>query len=181
VWSFAELSTVSRRGATSASRSSAMSAIAGAGPEVPQPVPVCPRAGTQRVAISNRRLRFAGDGKVRFTYRDYAAHAQDKELTLPAPEFLLYVVPRGFMRNCQRGHQLRRCRELFGIGKAAQTHTDPAPPTAEAGALRRTRPSPRPRSVRTVVGACASSPSSRPLATMRSDQAQAERLKNAAA
>jgi hypothetical protein len=32
-----------------------------------------------------------------------AAHAQDKELTLPAPEFLrrflLHVVPRGFMRT----------------------------------------------------------------------------------
>jgi hypothetical protein len=99
---------------------------------------------THRVAISNRRLRFVGAGKVRFTYRDYAAHAQDKELTLPAPEFLrrflLHVVPRGFMRirhygltaNSQRGHQLRRCRELLGIGEAAHTPTDPATPTAES-------------------------------------------------
>ena len=96
------------------------------------------------MAISNRRLRFAGDGKVRFTYRDYAAHAQDKELTLPAPEFLrrflLHVVPRGFMRirhygltaNCQRGKQLRRCRQLLGIGEAAHTPTDPAAPTADS-------------------------------------------------
>ena len=71
--------------------------MAGAGPEVPQPVRVCRRAGTQRVAISNRRLYFVGAGKGRFTYRDSPARAQGKELTLPAPEFL-----RRFLLNVAR-------------------------------------------------------------------------------
>jgi hypothetical protein len=99
---------------------------------------------THRVAISNRRLRFVGAGTVRFTYRDYADHAQDKELVLSAPEFLrrflLHVVPCGFMRirhygltaNCQRAPRLQRCRELLGLGQAAHTPTDPATSTAES-------------------------------------------------
>jgi len=57
---------------------------------------------THRVAISNHRLRFVGDGSVRFLWKDYTDHTAHKELTLPAAEFLrrflLHVVPRGFMR-----------------------------------------------------------------------------------
>ena len=39
------------------------------------------------MAISNRRLASSATA-VRFTYHDYAAPAQEKEMTLPAPEFL---------------------------------------------------------------------------------------------
>jgi hypothetical protein len=39
---------------------------------------------THRVAISNRRLRCVGDGKVRFTYRDYTAQLRDRQLLDPA-------------------------------------------------------------------------------------------------
>jgi hypothetical protein len=97
---------------------------------------------THRVAISNRRLRSVGAGAVRFTYRDYADHAKDKELVLPAPEFLrrflLHVVPSGFMRirhygltaNCQCAPRLQRCRQLLGIGETTRPQTDltAAPP-----------------------------------------------------
>jgi hypothetical protein len=81
---------------------------------------------THRVAISNHRLRFVGDGMVRFRWTDYADHDRKKEMTLPATEFLrrflLHVVPRGFMRirhygllaNCRRTHKLARCRQLLG-------------------------------------------------------------------
>jgi hypothetical protein len=93
---------------------------------------------THRVAISNRRLLFVGDGVVRLRYRDYADHSRTKEMTLPALEFLrrflLHVVPRGFMRirhygitaNRHRQTKLTRCRELLGasapIAPAASTN-----------------------------------------------------------
>ncbi len=82
---------------------------------------------THRVAISNRRLLFVGDGVVRFTWKDYADHNATKAMTRRAEEFLrrvlLHVVPRGFMRirhygivaNRHREQQLRRCRELLGV------------------------------------------------------------------
>jgi len=89
---------------------------------------------THRVAISNRRILFVGDGLVRFEYRNYADHSRTKQMTLPAGEFLrrflLHLVPKGFMRirhygitaNCHRQRKLARCRELLG-------HTQPPPTT----------------------------------------------------
>jgi hypothetical protein len=86
---------------------------------------------THRVAISNRRLLFVGDGIVRFTWKDYANHDAHKEMTLPAAEFLrrflLHVVPHGFTRirhygivaNRHREQKLRRCRELLGVPPVA--------------------------------------------------------------
>jgi hypothetical protein len=86
---------------------------------------------THRVAISNRRLLFVGDGVVRFRYRDYADHSRSKEMTIPATEFLrrflLHVVPRGFMRirhygitaNSRRQEKLARCREILGSAQPA--------------------------------------------------------------
>ena len=82
---------------------------------------------THRVAISNHRLLFIGDGLVRFAWKDYADHDTHKEMTLPAAEFLrrflLHVLPRGFMRirhygivaNRHREPKLARCRELLGV------------------------------------------------------------------
>ena len=86
---------------------------------------------THRVAISNRRLLFVGDGIVRFAWKDYADHNAHKEMTLPAAEFLrrflLHVVPRGFMRirhygilaNRHREQKLAQCRELLGAAAPA--------------------------------------------------------------
>jgi len=83
---------------------------------------------THRVAIVNHRLLFVGDGIVRFTWKDYADHSAQKEMTLRAEEFLrrflLHVVPRGFMRirhygllaNRHRAQKLARCRQLLGVG-----------------------------------------------------------------
>jgi hypothetical protein len=115
---------------------------------------------THRVAISNRRLSFVGDGVVRFAWKDYADHNAHKEMTLPAAEFLrrflLHVVPRGFMRirhygivaNRHREQKLMRCRELLGVaviapsqepieshdidshGEAVDADNDGAPPLA---------------------------------------------------
>jgi hypothetical protein len=82
---------------------------------------------THRVAISNDRIGFVGDGIVRFAWKDYADHNHWKEMPLPAQEFLrrflLHVVPRGFMRirhygllaNRHRTQKLARCRALLGV------------------------------------------------------------------
>ena len=90
---------------------------------------------THRVAIANHRLVFVGDGAVRFRWKDYADHNAQKEMTLPAAEFLrrflLHVVPRGFVRirhyglvaNRHRKQKLARCREVLGV---------PVMPPAEA-------------------------------------------------
>jgi hypothetical protein len=92
---------------------------------------------THRVAISNRRLLFVGDGVVRFSWKDYADHNATKEMTLTAEEFLrrflLHVVPRGFMRirhygivaNRRREHKLPRCRELLGVPTPQEPLTMP--------------------------------------------------------
>ncbi len=91
---------------------------------------------THRVAISNRRLLFVGDGIVRFAWKDYADHSAHKEMTLSGAEFLrrflLHVVPRGFMRirhygilaNRHREQKLARCRDLLGVPTIAA----PEPP-----------------------------------------------------
>jgi len=101
---------------------------------------------THRVAISNHRLRFVGDGIVRFVWKDYAAHHTHKEMTLPAAEFLrrflLHVLPRGFMRirhygilaNRHRQHKLLRCRELLGgPAVSASAGASETPATATHG------------------------------------------------
>jgi len=57
---------------------------------------------THRVAISNARLVFVGDGVVRFRSKDSAAEGSTKIMELPAAEFLrrflLHVVPPHFVR-----------------------------------------------------------------------------------
>ena len=57
---------------------------------------------THRVAISDHRLIAMRNGKVSFKYKDYRDHSRRKTMTLDAVEFLrrflLYVLPKGFMR-----------------------------------------------------------------------------------
>ena len=57
---------------------------------------------THRVAISNRRLVAFDNGRVSFTWKDYAHGAAPKRMTLETHEFirrfLLHVLPDGFQR-----------------------------------------------------------------------------------
>jgi Putative transposase/Transposase zinc-binding domain len=105
-----------------------------------------------RVAISNARLVFVGDGVVRFLYKDYAAAGVTKTKQLPAEEFLrrflLHVVPPRFVRirhfgllaNRARQEKLARCRQLLAVVAAAATSALPTPTreTSAAGAAEAT-------------------------------------------
>jgi hypothetical protein len=84
---------------------------------------------THRVAISNGRLLELDDGRVTFSYKDYAASSEIKTMALETREFarrfLLHVLPRGFVRvryygflaNCCRTEKLALCRRLLSEGK----------------------------------------------------------------
>ena len=100
---------------------------------------------THRVALSNDRLLRLKDGRVTFTWKNYARGGQRQQMTLSAVEFLrrflLHVLPRGFVRirrcgwwtNRHGGRQLTRCRELLGVTPAiVDPQTPPASPLAEA-------------------------------------------------
>ena len=79
-----------------------------------------------RIAFSNGRLLDVSEGQVRFTYRDYQANGQQKEMVLPAVEFirrfLQHVMPKqfvrvrhyGFLAPRYRTQKLARCRALLG-------------------------------------------------------------------
>jgi Putative transposase/Transposase zinc-binding domain len=100
---------------------------------------------THRVAISNQRLVFVGDGVVRFRYKDYAAEGATKGMELRAEEFLrrflLHVVPPGFVRirhfgllaNRTRQDKLARCRQLLAVAAAAATALLPTQNRATPG------------------------------------------------
>lgn len=80
---------------------------------------------THRVAISNHRLLELKEGRVSFSYKDYAAGNITKTLTLDAVEFtrrfLLHVLPSGFVRirhygwlaNRHRRARVALCRRLL--------------------------------------------------------------------
>jgi hypothetical protein len=103
---------------------------------------------THRVAISNRRLIGIEDGKVHFSYKDYADGGQWKTTALEPVEFirrfLLHVLPSGFMRirhygllaNRFRAEKLTLCRELLGVSMEPQTaagddRPEPQPPVGQ--------------------------------------------------
>lgn len=98
---------------------------------------------THRVAIANRRIRFVGDGVVRFEYKDYAAASDIKEMTLSGEEFLrrflLHVLPSGFQRirhygllaNAQRAEKLDRCRQILATSNPSPPQAESTPPVAE--------------------------------------------------
>lgn len=80
---------------------------------------------THRVAISNRRILSLEDGKVSFSWKDYANGNRRRVMTLDAVEFirrfLLHVLPKGFVQlrhygllaNCVKRANLELCRELL--------------------------------------------------------------------
>lgn len=79
-----------------------------------------------RIAISNGRILDIENGYVRFSYRDYKADGEQKEMRLPAVEFirrfLQHVLPKRFVRIRHFGllspryrrEKLSRCRVLLG-------------------------------------------------------------------
>ncbi|HVI11017.1 MAG TPA: transposase, partial [Candidatus Binatia bacterium] len=85
---------------------------------------------THRVALSNNRILDIENGQVKFTWRDYRDHNQQKIMTLSADEFirrfLLHVLPNGFHRiryygflaNPHRQAKLELCRQLLGVAPA---------------------------------------------------------------
>jgi hypothetical protein len=88
---------------------------------------------THRVAISNNRLLDMQDAEVRFRWKDYRDHNQQKTMTLAAEEFirrlLLHVLPDKFQRiryygllgNRYREQKLARCRQLLAMPAAVVT------------------------------------------------------------
>jgi hypothetical protein len=79
-----------------------------------------------RIAISNYRIVDISGGPVSFTYYDNKDGGQQKEMSLPAVEFmrrfLLHVLPQRFVRvrHCGLHHSnkrkdLERCRALLGL------------------------------------------------------------------
>jgi hypothetical protein len=96
---------------------------------------------THRVALSNRRLVRLEDGRVTFTWKDYADGCRRKEMTLDAVEFVrrfaLHIVPRGLVRirrygllaHRDRGKRLALCRSLLGVQEESPTIPENEPPT----------------------------------------------------
>jgi hypothetical protein len=95
---------------------------------------------THRVALSNRRLIKLEDGRVTFTWKDYADGCRRKEMTLDAVEFVrrfaMHIVPKGLVRirrygllaHRDRGERLALCRSLL----AAKVEPSPASQTSSA-------------------------------------------------
>jgi hypothetical protein len=87
---------------------------------------------THRVALSNRRLLRVTEQEVTFTWKDYTADCQQKEMTLSGVEFVrrfsLHVLPRGLVRirhygllaNRDRSERLAQCRALLGMSARAK-------------------------------------------------------------
>ncbi len=98
---------------------------------------------THRVAISNRRILSLEDGKVSFSWKDYANGSRERVMTLDAVEFLrrflLHVLPNGFVRlrhygflsNRTRRAKLQLCRELLGASSPSQLVLDELVPDPE--------------------------------------------------
>jgi hypothetical protein len=118
---------------------------------------------THRVAINNSRLLKLEDGRVTFSYKDYADGHQQKEMTLDAVEFLrrflVHVLPKGFMKirhygllaSRHRRDKLKRsrqllmlvnlaaalaCAELLRPGDAARIEPAPLPHCPHCGGQR---------------------------------------------
>ena len=107
-------------------------------PDFPFPANAAPLLSAIRFAgVRNGRLLDVNDGQVRFTYRDYQADGQQKEMVLPAVEFircfLQHVLPKqfvrvhhyGFLDPRYRAQKLARCRTLLGdTGEVLPVATD---------------------------------------------------------
>ena len=100
---------------------------------------------THRVALSNHRLVKLENGRVTFTWKDYADGCRRKELTLDAVEFVrrfaMHIVPKGLVRirqygllaNRDRGERLALCRSLLAAGLPMALETEPSQPPRASG------------------------------------------------
>jgi len=87
---------------------------------------------THRIAITNHRIIGMEDGKVSFSWKDYADGNKQKVVTLEAAEFirrfLRHVLPDGFVKirhfgflsNRHRKECLEACRMLLGVRKSEE-------------------------------------------------------------
>lgn len=70
---------------------------------------------SHKIAISNHRIKEIIDGKVTFTYKDYAAGGNQKLMTLTAEEFLrrfcLHILPPGFTKMRHYGFLSSRTKQ----------------------------------------------------------------------
>ncbi len=57
---------------------------------------------TQKIAISNNRIKSIDDQNVSFHYKDYRQNGQRKSMTLKHEEFIrrfaLHILPKGFVK-----------------------------------------------------------------------------------
>lgn len=72
---------------------------------------------THKVAISNNRIKeITTKGDVTFSYKDYADGNKQKEMSLPAPEFIRrfeqHILPKGFTKIRHYGYLANRGRSM---------------------------------------------------------------------
>jgi len=103
---------------------------------------------TNRVAISNQRIQSIDNGKVSFSWKDYAHGNRKRIMTLSSVEFirrfLLHVLPSGFMRiryygffaNRHRAEKIELARILLSelTSSAENDPESPEPPQPQADA-----------------------------------------------
>ncbi len=69
---------------------------------------------SHKVAISNHRIKSIDNGKVTFSYKDYADGSKQKLMVLDGEEFLrrfcLHILPKGFRKIRHYGFLSSRCR-----------------------------------------------------------------------
>ena len=72
---------------------------------------------SHKIAISNHRIKDVSQGKVSFTYKDYAHGSVQKQITLEAEEFLrrfcLHILPPKFMKIRHYGILASRCKPML--------------------------------------------------------------------
>ncbi len=72
---------------------------------------------SHKIAISNHRIKNVSNGKVSFTYKDYAHGSVQKLQTLDAEEFLrrfcLHILPPKFMKIRHYGILASRCKPML--------------------------------------------------------------------
>ena len=106
---------------------------------------------TNRVAISNQRIQSFDNGRVSFSWKDYAHGNQKRIMTLNSVEFirrfLLHVLPTGFMRiryygffaNRHRAEKLQLAQKLLTDQSSSteNEHENPELPEHQTGLHRR--------------------------------------------
>lgn len=79
---------------------------------------------SHKIAISNHRLKSISDGKVTFSYKDYAHRSVTKTMTLEADEFLrrfcLHILPPKFVKIRHYGFLASRVKRKLKIHQLQQ-------------------------------------------------------------